>query len=252
MITWVRSVPLAMVCIMINERQNHKLPQEKSMFPTTELGTVQGYLSRPLGVGPFPGLIVIQEWWGLDQLTKNIADRFAAAGFLSFAPDLYHGELAKLGDSDRASALKDKYAPGAPDELARVFDALKSHPDCTGKVGSVGFCFGGRMSLALGLIRPVDAVCTFYGGGMQNLFDRLDALKSPVLGLFGDQDQSIPPGTVKQFDELLDKIGVEHEIVVYPNSGHAFFRDSDPSSYKPEPAKDAWQRTKKFFGSHLN
>ena len=221
------------------------------MFPTTELGTVEGYLSRPLGKGPFPGLIVIQEWWGLDQQTKNIADRFAAADFLSFAPDLYHGEIARLGDEEKASALKDKYAPGAPEELAKVFDALKSHPDCTGKVGSVGFCFGGRMSLALGLIRPVDAVCTFYGGGMQHLFDRLDELKSPVLGLYGDQDRSVPPGTVKQFDELLDKIGVEHEIVVYPNAGHAFFRDSDVSAYRPEPAKDAWQRVKKFFEKNL-
>jgi dienelactone hydrolase len=98
--------------------------------------------------------------------------------FLSFAPDLYHGEIARLGDEEKASALKDKYAPGAPDELAKVFDALKSHPDCTGKVGSVGFCFGGRMSLALGLLRPVDAVCTFYGGGMQNLMTAIDGLRS--------------------------------------------------------------------------
>jgi carboxymethylenebutenolidase len=221
------------------------------MFPTTELGTVQGYLSRPLDKGPFPGLLVIHEWRGLDQQTRNITDRFAAAGFLSFAPDLYKGELATLGDDQKASALKDKYAPGAPEELAKVFDALKRHPDCTAKVGSVGFCFGGRMSLALGLIRPVDAVCTFYGGGMQNLFDRLDALKSPVLGLYGDQDRSVPPGTVKQFDELLDKIGVEHEIVVYPNSGHAFFRDREPSVYRSEAAKDAWIRAKKFFEKNL-
>jgi carboxymethylenebutenolidase len=195
--------------------------------------------------------MVIQEWWGLDQQTKNITDRFAAAGYLSFAPDIYHGEVARLGDRDKASLLSQRYGPGAPAELARAFDALKSHHDCTGRVGSVGFCFGGRMSLALGIARPVDAVCTFYGGGMQQLFDRLGSLKAPVLGLFGDQDQSIPPGTVRQFDELLEEIGVEHEIVVYPNSGHAFFRDSDPSVYKPEAAKDAWKRVTEFFAKHL-
>jgi carboxymethylenebutenolidase len=133
-----------------------------------------------------------------------------------------------------------------------VHDALRSHPDCTGKVGSVGFCFGGYMSLALGISRPLDAVCTFYGGGMQELFDRLDSLKSPVLGLFGDQDHSIPAGTVQEFEKVLTRIGVEHELIVYPNSGHAFFRASDPNAYKPEAAKDAWERVTKFFKKNLN
>jgi len=216
-----------------------------------EFGGVTGYLARPTGDGPWPVVLVIQEWWGLDGQTKSIADRFAGSGYLAFAPDLYHGELARLGDSASASALVGKYAADAPAELERAYDALKQHPDCSGRLGSVGFCFGGRMSLSLALRRPVNAVCTFYGGGMQNLFDQLDRLRSPVLGLFGDQDQSIPVGTVDEFDRLLGKIGVEHEIVVYPNSGHAFFRDSDPGVYKPEAAKDAWRRTSEFFAAHL-
>jgi carboxymethylenebutenolidase len=225
------------------------------MGTSTELGSTPGYLAKPPaggGNGPWPGLIVIQEWWGLDPQTKSIADRFAAAGYLAFAPDLFHGELARLGDSEKASVLVQKYAPGATAELQKAYDALKTHPDCTGKVGSVGFCFGGRMSLALGVSRPLDAVCTFYGGGMQQVFDRLGSLKSPVLGLFGDQDQSIPAGTIEEFDKLLDRVGVEHEVIVYPNSGHAFFRDSDPSVYKPEAAKDAWERVTKFLGKNLN
>jgi carboxymethylenebutenolidase len=222
------------------------------MGKMVKLGPVSGYLGRPAGEGPWPTMIVIQEWWGLDNQTESIVDRFADAGYLSFAPDLYHGELAKLGDNEKASGLVQKYAPGAPDELEQVFDALKAHPDCNGKLGSVGFCFGGRMSLALGLRRPVNAISTFYGGGMQQLFDQLDRLKAPVLGLFGDNDQSIPVGTVEEFDKLLDKTGVEHEVIVYPNSGHAFFRDSDPSVYKPEAAKDAWERVTKFFKKHLS
>lgn len=221
------------------------------MGDLVQLGLSPGYLAKPFRSGPWPTLVVIQEWWGLDEQTKSIADRFAAVGYLAFAPDLYHGELAQLGDGERASALKDKYAPAAPGELETVFDALKSREDCSGRIGSVGFCFGGRMVLALGLSRPLDAVCTFYGGGMQNLFDQLSKLKSPVLGLFGDRDQSIPVGTVEQFDKLLDRAGVEHEIIVYPNSGHAFFRDRDPSVYKPEAARDAWERVTKFFARHL-
>jgi carboxymethylenebutenolidase len=222
------------------------------MGTSTELGSTPGYLAKPIGSGPWPGLIVIQEWWGLDAQTKSIAERFAGAGYLSFAPDLYHGELAKLGDGQTAMTLVQKYAPGAAADLQNVYDALKSHPNCSGKVGSVGFCFGGRMSLVLGISRPLDALCTFYGGGMQQIFDQLGSLKSPVLGLYGDQDQSIPVGTIEEFDKLLDKIGVEHEVVVYPNSGHAFFRDSDPAAYRPEAAKDAWERVTKFFEKNLN
>jgi carboxymethylenebutenolidase len=218
----------------------------------TELGGTPGYLAEPTtSSSPWPALIVIQEWWGLDAQTKSIADRFAAAGYLAFAPDLYHGELAQLGDGQTAMTLAQKYAPSAATDLQNAYDALKVHPKCYGKVGSVGFCFGGRMSLVLGISRPLDAVCTFYGGGMQQIFGQLGSLKAPVLGLFGDQDQSIPAGTIEEFDKLLDTVGVEHEIIVYPDSGHAFFRDSDPASYRPIAAKDAWERVNAFFAKNL-
>jgi len=223
------------------------------MNESFQLGTVNGHLAKPTGKGPWPAVIVIQEWWGLDALTKSIADRFAQEGYLAFAPDLYHGELAQLGDGATATTLVKKYAPNANQDLASMFDALKSNPDCNGKIGSVGFCFGGHMSLALSTMRPLNAVCTFYGGGMQTVFDQLRTnLKAPVLGFFGDADVSIPAGTIEEFDKLLDEVGVEHEIITYPNSGHAFFRDTDPNVYKPEAAKDAWDRTKKFFAKNLN
>ena len=222
------------------------------MSELIQLGNISGYFAKPAGAGPFPAVVVIQEWWGLDAQTKSIADRFAQEGYLAFAPDVYHGELAKLGDGDTAMRLVQKYGPNAPAELATMFDALKTHPNCNGRIGSIGFCFGGRMSLALSTTRPLDAVCTFYGGGMQTIFDQLRAnLKAPVLGFFGDADVSIPAGTVEEFDNLLDDVGVEHEVIMYPNSGHAFFRDSDPSVYIPEASKDAWERVKKFFQKNL-
>jgi len=221
------------------------------MNETAQFGRVSGFIARPARPGPWPTLLVVQEWWGLDDQTRSIADRFAALGYLAFAPDLYYGELAPLGDSETASALLGRYGPGAPAELEAAFDALKAHPDCDGRIGSIGFCFGGRMSLALGLRRPLLAVCIFYGGQMQLLFDQLDRLKSPVLGVFGDRDLSIPQGTVEEFDQLLDRIGVDHEIVIYPDSGHAFFRDTDPNVYRPEASRDAWERTRAFFARHM-
>ncbi len=219
-----------------------------------QMGSVEGYLGRPAGEGPWPTVIVIQEWWGLDNQTESIVDRFSglAEPYFAFAPDLYHGEAALLGDNDTATALVQKYGPTAPQDLFNAFDALKEHQDNSGKIGTVGFCFGGRMSLVLGANRPVDAVCTFYGGGMQQVFDQLGHLKAPVLGLYGDDDKSIPQGTIQEFDQLLDKVGVEHEIVVYPNSGHAFFRDHDPNTYRPEAAKDAWERVQRFFARYLH
>ena len=218
-----------------------------------QIGSVEGYLGRPAGEGPWPTMIVIQEWWGLDNQTESIVDRFSGlpSPYLAFAPDLYHGEMALLGDDDRATTLVQKYGPGAADDLFKTFDALKTHQDSTGKIGTTGFCFGGQMALVLGANRPLDAVCTFYGGGMQHVFDQLDRLKAPVLGLYGDQDRSIPRGTVEEFDKLLNKTGVPHEIVVYPNSGHAFFRDHDPKTYRPEAAKNAWERVQQFFAKYL-
>ncbi len=218
-----------------------------------QMGKVEGYLGRPAGEGPWPTVIVIQEWWGLDNQTESIVDRFSGLPepYFAFAPDLFHGEMALLGDSEKATALVHKYGPTAAQDLFQTFDALKSHEDSNGKIGSCGFCFGGRMSLVLGVNRPVDALVTFYGGGMQEVFDQLGKLKAPVLGLYGDQDRSIPPGTVQEFDKILTRQGTPHEVVVYPNSGHAFFRDHDPNTYRPEAAKDAWERVQRFFARYL-
>jgi carboxymethylenebutenolidase len=217
-----------------------------------QLNSVSGCLAQPDGEGPWPAVIVVHEWWGLDAQTCSIASRIASLGYLAFAPDLYHGELAELGNTQKASALVQRYAPGAPAELEQVFDLLAARPGCNGKLAIVGFCFGGRMALTLGLTRPLDAVVTFYGGGMQQIFDRLVDFKPPaVLGFFGDRDVSIPAGTIDEFDKRLDQVGVEHEIFTYPNSGHAFFRDSDPSVYRPEAARDAWERLQDFFARRL-
>lgn len=216
-----------------------------------QMGKMPGYLVTPEGDGPWPVLIVIQEWWGLDEQTKSIADRFAAQGYLVFSPDVYHGELAPLGDGNKAMQLMQKYGSNALDELLSMHDALIKLPQCNGKIGSVGFCFGGRMSLMIGINRPLNAICTFYGGGMQQIFNQLKAIHCPVLGLFGDKDVSIPVGTVEQFDTILGELGIPHEVVVYPNSGHAFFRDSDPDVYIPEASRDAWQRVTKLFQANL-
>jgi carboxymethylenebutenolidase len=221
------------------------------MSKTTVLGDGRAYVAKPATHSPWPALLRVHEWWGLDPQTASIADRLAALGYLAAAPDLYDGDLAALGDSEGAAALLQKHGTAAPEKLVRMHDALRGDQDCNGTVGCMGFCFGGRMALALAVQRPLAAVVTFYGGGMQALFDRLHLLTSPVLGLFGDQDQSIPKGTIEQFDQLLERQGIVHEIHIYPDSGHAFFRDTDPESFRPEAARDAWQRAAGFLRRHM-
>jgi carboxymethylenebutenolidase len=221
------------------------------MAATATFGPLSGHLARPAAARA-PGLIVIHEWLGLDAGTRRMADRFAEAGYLAFAPDLYHGELAPVGDVERCRALTAKYGPGAPAEIAQAVAAQRADPACTGRVGAVGFCFGGRMALATAIETPLDAVSTFYGGGMQVLFDRLPALRSPVLGLFGEDDGSIPVGTIEEFKRRLADLGLEHQVIVYPNAAHAFMREGDPRAYRPEAAADAWQKAIAFFGQHLH
>src|SRR5512143_3893805 len=121
-----------------------------------QIGSVEGYLGRPAGQGPWPTVIVVQEWWGLNNQTETIVDRLSGLPepYFAFAPDLYHGEVALPGDEDKAAALVQKYGPSAPEDLFKTFDALKTHQDCSGKLGAVGFCFGGRMALILGANRP--------------------------------------------------------------------------------------------------
>jgi carboxymethylenebutenolidase len=217
-----------------------------------KLNGINGYLVRPSAIDRWPAVIVVHEWWGLDNQTESVTDRLGRNGYLAFAPDLFNGELAKPGDTEKATSLVQKYDQSAPEDLQKAYDALKSHPESTGKVGAIGFSFGGLMAMTLAVSQPLDAVCTFSGGVTQQTSDKLGEIKSPVLGLFGDHDQCNPVDTIEEFDQQLEKAGVEHEVIVYPDSGHAFFRDRDSEAYQPAAASDAWERLSSFFERHLN
>jgi len=211
--------------------------------------TVPGALERPEGSGPWPGVVVVQEWWGLVPHIRDVARRFAQAGYLALAPDLYMGEAAE--DPEGCSQLVQKHGAAAPDRSRAAFRALRAHPECAGKVGAVGYCFGGRMVLHVACYEPeLAAAAIYYGGRLEQYFDRVPNIRSPVLGVFGEEDRGIPVETVKQFDELLDGTGVPHEITLYPGAGHAFFND-EGANYRAEAAADAWRRTTEFFARHL-
>jgi len=211
--------------------------------------TTPGYLARPKQPGP--GIVVIQEWWGLVPHIEHIADRFAGAGFVALAPDLYHGEKATSPDQAGKLMMAMRIDQAAAD-LAGAIDFLVSQPDVTSrKVGTVGFCMGGALSLYAACKNPEVGACVVFYGGHPNVKPDLAALQAPVLGLYAGKDGFVTPEMVRELDRQLTALGKRHEFHTYPQADHAFFNDTRPEVYDSAAAADAWQRTLTFFRREL-
>jgi len=213
-------------------------------------GSAMGYLATP-STGKGPAVVVIQEWWGLVPHIKSVADRFAASGFLALAPDLYHGKSTQSPD-EAGKLMMALNIEQAERELAGGVAYLKSHPqNYTGKVGTVGFCMGGALSLyAATKNANVNAAVIFYGGH-PNVKPDLAGLRAPILGLYAENDGFVTVTSVRDLEKNLKSLGKKYEFHIYPGVDHAFFNDERPAVYNPTAAEDAWKRTLKFFNSHL-
>jgi carboxymethylenebutenolidase len=219
-------------------------------FPSNG-STAVGYLATP-GGGQGPGVIVIQEWWGLVDHIRDVCDRFAAAGYVALAPDLYHGvTIAEPDEAGKAMmALKMDQAAkdmsGAVDELVRRSGRAK--------IGVIGFCMGGGLALVLATQRPdaVAAVVPCYGviawPDAQPDYSRLTAA---VQGHYAGNDDFFTPEAAEALGEQLRALGKEVEIFIYPDTDHAFFNDTRPEVYDAEAARAVWDRALAFFASHL-
>jgi carboxymethylenebutenolidase len=211
--------------------------------------TVTGYLSLPAGKGP--GVVVIQEWWGLVDHIKDICDRFAAAGYVALAPDLYHGQTTTSPD-EAGKLMMALRIDEAEKELRGAVQYLLAHSSVEPKkIGTIGFCMGGALSLYAACENPhVDACVVFYGGH-PNVKPNLEKLRAPVLGIYAERDQFVTPESVRQLEAQLKQLGKTAEIHIYPGVDHAFFNDTRPEVYNREAAEDAWRRTLEFFSTHL-
>lgn len=213
---------------------------------------VKGYLSRPAAAkGPLPGIIVIHEWWGLNDNIRRMADRLAGEGYETLAVDLYGGQSAKTPDDAKRYMMQvmgDK--DSAKDNLKQAYAYLHDHEQAT-RMGVIGWCFGGGWSLQTGLLFPdkLNAVVMYYGQPVTDV-KTLATLKMPLLGLFGEEDMGITVADVLNFQDALKQAGVNADIHEYPGAGHAFANPSG-QNYKPDVAKDAWGRTIKFFKQNL-
>lgn len=209
---------------------------ESISFPANG-GSGQGYLAVPEGPGPHRAVVVIQEWWGLNDHIQDVARRFAEAGYVALAPDLYHGAIADEPDDARRLAM-DLQIEEAAKEMAGAAAYLAGREDVAPKqVGAIGFCMGGSLAMLLAATsQQVGAVASFYGGRPYTRED-LQSVRAPVLAIFGENDDGIPPEHHAALDTLLTELGVPHTLYVYPGAPHAFSTTRARKATAPRPRR---------------
>lgn len=245
-------------------RQYEGMLAETVYFPGNNGEIIGGYLARPLGPGPFPGVIVIHEAFGLVTHTKEIARKFAAAGYAAIAPDLYFRE----GFSDPADIRAAIQAMGGLPDSRAIGDLegaaayLRTLAGFNGRIGCIGHCSGGRHTLLFACnTSSLSAAVDCYGGRVVTeettdtmpvpVIRMIDRLSCPLLGLFGEADQNPTPEHVAILEQELKKHGKTYEFKMYPGDvPHGFFADYRPS-YRQEAAVDGWERIFAFFDKYL-
>lgn len=214
-----------------------------------------GYLATPARI-PAPGVLVLQEWWGLVPQIKATCDRLAAAGFVALAPDLYHGDFAEHTEMDKAGELMNAMpSDRAARDMGAAVDALLANPDVSGdSVGVVGFCMGGMLAMLVGAQQgdKIGAVVAYYGAPIGEDAPDLDGLTAPLLAHIAENDGFFPADACLGVGEQLEAAGKDVTFVVYPGLGHAFANEEDPLGNYDEPAaQQAWARTIDFLETSL-
>jgi carboxymethylenebutenolidase len=213
--------------------------------------TVNGILYTPAGHGPFPALIVIHEWWGLNDWVKQQAGKLADQGYVALAIDLYRGKVADNPD------LAHELMRGVPEDratrdLRSAYDFLAAQSSVKkDRIGSIGWCMGGGYSLDAALAEPHLAATVINYGHLATDPLELKKINAPILGLFGGQDRGITPDDVKKFQQAMEQLGKKIEVKIYPDAGHGFENPNNKAGYRPEDTADAWQRTVDFLAATL-
>lgn len=213
--------------------------------------TVNGFLAEPGGGGKHPAIIVIHEWWGLNDWVKQQTENFAGRGYMALAVDLYRGKTGST--PDEAHILM----RGLPDDrglrdLEAAFSYLAARPDVNpNKIGSIGWCMGGGWSIKLAENQPKLAAFVVNYGSLPTDPAIVAKIKAPMLGNFGADDKGIPPESVRAFEGAMKSAGKTEDIKIYDGAGHAFQNPNNKDGYRPEATKDADQRIDAFFSKYL-
>ena len=222
---------------------------------TTPDGAMPAHVATPEGPGPFPGVLVAMEAFGLNGHIRSVADRIAAEGYVAIAPDFYYradDRVAEYSDLPKAiglmSALTDD---GILSDVGAALDALRGRDAVRAdRVGMTGFCMGGRMTFLTACHQSIQAAAPFYGGGIGGLLDQADGISCPMVAFFGEKDGFIPLDEVDSVRSRLSGLKTSAEVVLYDGADHGFFCD-ERESYDEAAANDAWTRVLALFRDHL-
>jgi carboxymethylenebutenolidase len=219
-------------------------------YGVVEGHSARGYLarpSRPPRGQPLPAVLLIHEWWGLNDNIRAMARRFAGEGYQVLALDVYGGRVATTPDQAREYVADIMQNSGRAAAHIRVATEFLTDRQRAPRIGVVGWCFGGGWALQAALLEPdhIQGAVIYYGRPITDA-ERLGALRAPLLGLFGAEDRSIPVATVQEMERVLRGLGKDVTIQIYPGAGHAFANPSG-DSYRADAADDAWRRTTEFL-----
>jgi carboxymethylenebutenolidase len=213
--------------------------------------TVQGILYTPTGKGPFPALVVIHEWWGLNDWVKDQASKLADQGYAALAIDLYRGKVATTSD------MAHELSRGLPEDrvqrdLHAAVEFLKAQPNIKkDRIGAIGWCMGGGWSLDVALHEPDLAADVVNYGRLETDLDALKKINAPILGIFGAQDRGITPDDVHKFEQSMKQLGKKVDVKIYDDAGHAFENPNNKDGYRAADTADAWKRTVDFLAATL-
>ncbi len=246
------TAPATMPATMAATSQALAIKTELVTFKGSD-DAASGYLAQPIDKGNYPGVVVIQEWWGLDDHIKSVTERFAKLGYVALAPDLYRGQVAKE-PSDAQRLIITVQVPKALQDIQGAVDYLNGlDAVLPKKVGVIGFCFGGGLAMLMAYKgKGVGAVASFYGESVKPSDDDIKVVTVPVLGIYGELDGGSPASLIDGWAAKFKAAGKINQMIIYKGAQHAFFNDTRPSSYNEEAAKDAWQRVQDWFKQYLS
>lgn len=213
--------------------------------------TVEGFLAEPQSPGRHPALVVIHEWWGLTPWVKQQTVELASHGYVSLAVDLYRGQVTS------EPSVAHQLARGVPHDramrdLQAAFTYLASQPNVEkDRIGGIGWCMGGGYSIELAEVEPRLAACVVNYGALPADAETIQKIHAPVLESSGAQDRGITPKMVRQFQAAMKVAGKHADVKIYPGAAHAFENPNNKEGYRPEAARDAWQRTITFLAETL-